>query len=1348
MKKNFTIKHHKAGEYPEILDAIHNGRLVLFIGAGLSRLAGYAGWDEYANKKVDWLIKNVSILGNEDRIDLLKSKFKKLGTKEKLTLCKYLLDGSKVDYNDNEMRRNEISFLKMSDTSINKERVIYGYIRDINAKYVTTNYDECIETALQNKPLHAVSVIGDSLNNDAEKCKNVRVYYKQDDFTKGKFYTDDTAVFHIHGSVKDVSSMIETTQDYVTQYSLNSKLVREFLPVLFSEFTVLFIGYGLQEFEILEYIIARSGIKEGQIGDRQHYALFATNSEDEISYKLQEKYYESLNIKLIPYYTDKNGYEELINVLREWSKDLSSSSRAILFSDKVEELDKILKSTSTNDRLDEADVDCILEIISQSQDRYYLNNSFWNKNNDLKWLEPIYQKKLFLPPYNFKPVFNNKTVTFNAMTAEFAYLSRIISKADCNQKKLILEIIKSIHQKCEIERAFDNYLLGRNIIIALSECNIPPAELNIIFLKRYIMPWLFTKYDDHQVLSVFLNDIVLGWINNDEYNEPLGFVLLYVISNANNLGKSIMQGYTLDDFINKVIEKTSTFKKLFDALYRTICRSLAYNEHERIIQIEDKNHILKARALPSGSYNIYFDGKKLFNFKSVNTNFDIFINQLNDNKIQVAEKENDYLWQFYCQLYGETTSYSIRDSVKPYNYYYFKNDFLVGWIVKIIDNAIYDEKVSFINELLQSNYFLCKRIAMYFIGKIHSKELLMAYFSELDKNKISFQYYGFALELNEILNNISPKMKKKTYFRTLINKYVPPIYDRMDLKQEWQLARLKALKTIFQTDLEKFIKKNGDSGATLTSEVPSFQVETSPLQYYSPYTLEQIQTMPIEELVTKIMKFKSSDILGSFDGKATDTGFSNIIEQAVLQNPQKYVNKIYTFADTKYIYLSKIFYALKRYLNEENCLSINVQSLLSGVERLANGDNFWNHNEQNTSGRDSFFVYKLADVIKNIVYLFEDLLGKKLIGGNDLPVFGRTLRTLLSKYIIYYTSDKDFISIDDYINNAMGVLVGLTINYNAVLKSNKTSKKICDDEFNFFSSQWDILINRKLPIIFAAFGYELMNLYYLNEYYARRSITIIKDSDEKLLNTFFDCYLGRQATRYTKVLQDLGSIYAKYLTKDFKGIFPDEKYLRKTFVWDICIINLYNFEDKSSSMLEEILAKGDFDDIKDAINYFAVPKDKIDRQKLIHIWKLIVKAAKAQKLEEKREEILAESVMLSSNFKFFDSDVYELLKIGAKYSGKYFTAIDLLEQIHRFIKNDEQINLEDAKNLAKIFRDMFNNREHLLYSRDEEILDIVKWFKKWRDEEIDNCIDTVKENFARQGKDFIKDLLKKLSKKK
>ena len=71
--------------------------------------------------------------------------------------------------------------------------------------------------------------------------------------------------------------MVVTTKEYLEHYDHDN--VQQFLGELFEKKTVVFLGYGLEELEMLEHILRRGQVK--QTGDRRRFAVqgfFVANS--------------------------------------------------------------------------------------------------------------------------------------------------------------------------------------------------------------------------------------------------------------------------------------------------------------------------------------------------------------------------------------------------------------------------------------------------------------------------------------------------------------------------------------------------------------------------------------------------------------------------------------------------------------------------------------------------------------------------------------------------------------------------------------------------------------------------------------------------------------------------------------------------------------------------------------------------------------------------------------------------------------------------------------------------------------------------------------------------------------
>ena len=127
-----------------------------------------------------------------------------------------------------------------------------------------------------------------------------------------------------------------TTPDYVRHYA-NDRGVGErneendvltFLEHLFKYKTVLFVGYGLEELEILEYIILKA--RTASRVEIRHFLLQGFFSHERELMVNLSSYYGECGIHLIPFLKDQDGWNQLVHVLESFGQLVPASSTAVL----------------------------------------------------------------------------------------------------------------------------------------------------------------------------------------------------------------------------------------------------------------------------------------------------------------------------------------------------------------------------------------------------------------------------------------------------------------------------------------------------------------------------------------------------------------------------------------------------------------------------------------------------------------------------------------------------------------------------------------------------------------------------------------------------------------------------------------------------------------------------------------------------------------------------------------------------------------------------------------------------------------------------------------------------------
>jgi hypothetical protein len=270
----------------EIRNAVNNETLAVFIGAGVSRLVGCAGWDALAKNLINRCHTEGIIRYKEyDTLSQIQDH------KKTITICYHLFHNNKrADVFYEEMNKS----LREGDDIETPN--IYDDIYKLRGLFVTTNADTHFDR-LFNPP---------------------NILCHASDFTADRL--DRTNLYHIHGSVMDRSSMIFTVSEYMRRYTKEPEF-KKFLGRIFREFTVLFLGYGVGEFEILDFIL-RGNPGNLSLAPR-HFMLspFYSGEDNILSY--EQTYYSELGINILGYEKDENGYEQLIEVIRRWNEEIN-----------------------------------------------------------------------------------------------------------------------------------------------------------------------------------------------------------------------------------------------------------------------------------------------------------------------------------------------------------------------------------------------------------------------------------------------------------------------------------------------------------------------------------------------------------------------------------------------------------------------------------------------------------------------------------------------------------------------------------------------------------------------------------------------------------------------------------------------------------------------------------------------------------------------------------------------------------------------------------------------------------------------------------------------------------------
>lgn len=273
----------------EVAEAAKNGELVMFVGSGTSRLLGLPSWRGFAAAALQDLRK--SNLLNYSEIEQLET----LEPRKQLSIAELIAE-------DNGQKLNlEKHFLGKTEGDS-----IYKALNDIGCTCITTNYDELLAPRFKKTDDGStVAATGARVSDKSEFYANL--------------LDKPGNVIHLHGSASKPGTMIVTTREYLKHY--DDENVKAFLKELFAKKTVVFIGYGLDEAEILEHILRRGSATAR--GDKRRFALQGFFQSQQPLYEKLHRYYEkSFGVQLLGFLRDHSDYNCQAGIIENWARTL------------------------------------------------------------------------------------------------------------------------------------------------------------------------------------------------------------------------------------------------------------------------------------------------------------------------------------------------------------------------------------------------------------------------------------------------------------------------------------------------------------------------------------------------------------------------------------------------------------------------------------------------------------------------------------------------------------------------------------------------------------------------------------------------------------------------------------------------------------------------------------------------------------------------------------------------------------------------------------------------------------------------------------------------------------------
>ncbi|MGY4831196.1 SIR2 family protein [Sphaerotilaceae bacterium SBD11-9] len=454
----------------QIQDAAKHGELVVFVGAGASKLCGSPDWRGFASQVVGALEKGgvLSFLEAEQLRGLGDSR-RTLSIA--MTLAKE--KGIAIDFD---------SILHPAKPeAIGSE--LYELLSSLRPVFVTTNYDKWLDDAEPEELSTELRVGGEA---EPAKGPGRRPKYYLREHLSSALLTERGAVIHLHGSYTDPSSMVVSLKNYIEHYA--DLRVQAFLSAMFKNHTVLFVGYGLAELEVLDHIIRSNESLQTVTAEPRHFLLYAHRSTESVQTRFIEQFFrDQCGVGVVPYCIDAKGHQEVVEVFRGWKSELDVRDPTTL--DLQSHLDRCIASPTAVNR------EAALRLV---RSRPELASYFVNSLKDAVWFGDLDNAGFFNPEHSptVKVVENERGTMYQAEGwPALRYLEQISASAQGDQASRIAGIVRAISSDAQ-RRGLDNWRTWWSLATVLSQL---PLEVLMDLDVDMIRFWLAGRFESNMV---------------------------------------------------------------------------------------------------------------------------------------------------------------------------------------------------------------------------------------------------------------------------------------------------------------------------------------------------------------------------------------------------------------------------------------------------------------------------------------------------------------------------------------------------------------------------------------------------------------------------------------------------------------------------------------------------------------------------------------------------------------------------------------------------------------------------------------------------------------------------------
>ena len=302
-------------------------KFALFVGAGVSKLAGMPLWSELSENAIKYLANKNNY--SYSQLESIKRNFK--DPRQILTFVETNLKKEDRHYFYNDQ-------FKISET---KDPNPYIHLLNFASINVTTNIDNLYWEAINTNNIDIGKSNFDRPDIKFEKIAIPKVSNNQiPSIIKN---INSNSVYYLHGNIEDSSNLIMTSPQYINAYYKEESPIRVFLKHIFHNYNIIFVGTSLQELVILEMLLNPKDIDK----QLKRWALIECYENELSEFHFHQDALDAFGIKPIPYFRDLKDHSRLRDVLESWSIEIQNiKSQSPIYD--YSELDDLMENPTAN----------------------------------------------------------------------------------------------------------------------------------------------------------------------------------------------------------------------------------------------------------------------------------------------------------------------------------------------------------------------------------------------------------------------------------------------------------------------------------------------------------------------------------------------------------------------------------------------------------------------------------------------------------------------------------------------------------------------------------------------------------------------------------------------------------------------------------------------------------------------------------------------------------------------------------------------------------------------------------------------------------------------------------------